>query len=190
VDVSVVGRHYVHALLAAAAVAEALGCELSTIASALSRARIAERQRVLEGPNERLIIDDAWNASQPSMLAALDVLASVPRRHVAVLGEMLELGAGAEAAHRAVGRRAAEVAEALVTVGEGGLTMADEARRAGLASDAVIAVNNATDVPGVLRNILRSGDAVLVKGSRGLRLERTVEWLLDDDTAGSGDARE
>jgi UDP-N-acetylmuramoyl-tripeptide--D-alanyl-D-alanine ligase len=180
IETRVVGRHFLHALLAAAAVAEALEVSPARIAAALGRVRIGERQRFLQGPAGRLIIDDAWNASLPSMLAALDVLAAVPRRRVAVLGEMLELGPESEAAHRAVGRRAGEVVAALVAVGRGGATIAEEARRAGLPREAARAVPGPSAVPDVAPALLRPGDGVLVKGSRGLHLEETVRWLLDE----------
>lgn len=183
VETPIVGRHFVHALLAAAAVAAALGMAPAPIAAALGRVRIGERQRLVAGPRERLIIDDSWNASLPSMLAALDVLAAVPRRHVAVLGEMLELGAASEEAHRAVGRRAGGVAQALVTVGAGGEIMAQEARRAGLPAEAVLSVPSRAEAPAALERVLHPGDAVLVKGSRGLRLEETVRWLLNEPLA-------
>jgi UDP-N-acetylmuramoyl-tripeptide--D-alanyl-D-alanine ligase len=177
VRTAIVGVHFVHALLAAAAVAEQFGLSHPDIAEALGGVCLGERQRLLPGPQGRLIIDDSWNASVPSMMAALNVLAQIPRRRVAVLGEMLELGAGSEDAHRAVGRRAGEVLEALVAVGQGGQLMADEARR-GLPGDAVVTVLNPKDVLGAVGPLLRHGDAVLVKGSRGLRLEEVVAWLM------------
>lgn len=178
IESAIVGRHFVHALLAAAAVAATLGCPLEAIATALARVSLGERQRFLEGPQHRLIIDDSWNASVPSMLAALDVLAAVPRRRVAVLGEMLELGPQSEQAHRTVGRRAGEVLHALVTVGQAGLLIAEEARLAGLPGEVVASVASAAEVPLALEPLLRRGDGVLVKGSRGLHLEGAVQWLL------------
>ncbi len=179
VTTPLVGRHFVHALLAAAAVAEAYGIAWDEIADALPAVRIGERQRVVEAPHDRLVIDDSWNASEPSMLAALDVLASVPRRHIAVLGEMLELGEHAERAHRSVGRRAGQVVDGLVTVGAGGAIIAEEVRRAGRPGAVISVVERPEDVTSALESLLRDGDAVLVKGSRGLRLERTIDWLLE-----------
>ncbi len=192
VTTGIVGRHFLYALLAAAAVADVFGVPRDRIAAALGRVRIGERQRLLDGPDDRLIIDDAWNASLPSMLAALDVLASVPRRRVAVLGEMLELGAESEAAHRTVGRRVRAVADALVAVGTGGATIADEARRAGMPAGAVAVVAATAEVDAALAPLLRSGDVVLVKGSRALRLEDVVEGLRGAghvDGAGVGTER-
>ncbi len=179
VETALVGRHVLYALLAASAVADALGVPFDRIAAALGAVRLAERQRFIDAPEGRLVIDDAWNASPPSMLAALDVLARAPRRRVAVLGEMRELGAESESGHRAVGRRAGEVLHALVAVGPGGVIMAEEARRAGLPEEAMAVVADGGEVPAVLATLLRHGDAVLVKGSRALRLEDTVQWLIN-----------
>lgn len=181
VESPVVGRHFIHALLAAAAVGDVMGVPRESLAALLAGARITERQRFLRGPRDLLIIDDSWNASEPSMLAALGVLATVRRRRVAVLGEMLELGETSDAAHRAVGRRAAAVVQALVAVGAGGKIMAEEARHAGRgAGITVVAVDSGAEATGALRALLRPGDVVLVKGSRGLHLEETAQWLTSD----------
>jgi len=180
IETTVVGRHVVYALLAAAAVAAALDVPRETIASALHNVRIDERQRILRGRDDLLVIDDAWNASLPSMLAALDVLAAIPRRRVAVLGEMRELGAESAAAHRAVGRRAGAAAQALVAIGAEGALLAEEAVHAGMRGADVRLVASAAEAPAALEALLRPGDAVLVKGSRALRLEETVQWLVGD----------
>jgi UDP-N-acetylmuramoyl-tripeptide--D-alanyl-D-alanine ligase len=75
------------------------------------------------------------------------------------------------------------VAQALVTVGAGGEIMAQEAQRAGLPAEAVLSVPSRAEAPAALERVLRPGDAVLVKGSRGLRLEETVRWLLNEQLA-------
>jgi UDP-N-acetylmuramoyl-tripeptide--D-alanyl-D-alanine ligase len=77
-----------------------------------------------------------------------------------------------------VGRRAGEVVAALVAVGRGGATIAEEARRAGMPCEAVTAVASAAEVPRVAPALLCPGDGILVKGSRGLHLEETVRWLV------------
>ena len=187
IETAVVGRHFIHALLAAAAVGAALGVSRDEIAAALHNVRIDERQRFLRGRDGVLIIDDAWNASLPSMLAALDVLAAVPRRRVAVLGGMRELGAESEAAHRQVGRRAGAVARSLVAVGAEGALIAEEAVRAGLPRAQVRLVASTAEAPAALRAALRPGDVVLVKGSRALHLEDTVQWLVGDDDPSPSD---
>jgi len=181
VETAVVGRHFIYALLAAAATGAALGVPHDLIVESLHNVRIDERQRFLRGRDDLLVIDDAWNASLPSMLAALDVLAAVPRRRVAVLGGMRELGAESEAAHRQVGQRVGAVARSLVAVGVEGALIAEEAVRAGLPREDIRLVASTAEAPDALRAALRPGDVVLVKGSRALHLEDTVQWLVGDD---------
>ncbi len=183
VETSVVGRHFVHALLAAAAAGAELGVPRDIIIAALRDMKIGERQRFHDGRDGLLVIDDSWNASPPSMLAALDVLAAVPRRRVAVLGGMRELGAESEAAHRQVGRRAGAVAHELVAVGPEAAALAEEALAAGMRREAVHLVATTAEAPAALRASLQPGDAVLVKGSRALCLEDTVRWLLGGEPA-------
>jgi UDP-N-acetylmuramoyl-tripeptide--D-alanyl-D-alanine ligase len=124
------------------------------------------------------------------MLAALEVLASLPGRPVAVLGEMLELGAAHDDGHRAVGEAAAGVVGELVVVGEGAAAIAAGARGAGLAPRAVHAVPDRAAALECLAGILRPGDVVLVKASRGAALESIVEALRAGVPGGSRPARD
>ena len=180
------GRHLVPHALAAAAVAERFGVPLEEVERALGAgSRAPHRMAVVEAAGGYTIIDDSYNASPVSMLAALDFLAETPvephGRRLAVLGDMLELGPGEAEAHRRIGARAAEVVDALVAVGRRGRWIADAARAAGLADvleaegaeDAVVAVEGVL-VPG-------PGDFLLVKASRGIELDRVVDALGGGD---------
>ena len=125
-----------------------------------------------------LVIDDAYNASPGSMEASLEVLGSEPdRRRVAVLGDMLELGDEAVAAHRRVGAVAAVTADLLVAVGEYAEEMVSAARDAGMATGQAIAV---PDVEAALAAVEAElpGALVLVKASRGAALDRVVDRLV------------
>jgi UDP-N-acetylmuramoyl-tripeptide--D-alanyl-D-alanine ligase len=108
------------------------------------------------------------------MLAALELLATLPGRHVAVLGEMLELGDAHERGHVEVGEAAARQADLVVVVGA---SAAGIARGAASLGEAVVAVADREAALAVLRERLRSGDSVLVKASRGVALEWIVESL-------------
>ena len=168
------GRHHAYALLAAAATLEAAGVPVEQIAPALAAVpALTIRQRILRGTDERLIIDDTYNASPLSMLAALDLLAtqSAPRR-VAILADMLELGEIAVESHRKVGVHAARCADLVIGVGP----LAQEIVTAAGAKGQWFA-DKATLCP-ALDTILKREDAVLVKGSRGMALEEVVGWLL------------
>ncbi|HSP54175.1 MAG TPA: UDP-N-acetylmuramoyl-tripeptide--D-alanyl-D-alanine ligase, partial [Dehalococcoidia bacterium] len=111
------GRHHVYAALAAAAVALNEGMSLDEFTLALSEARPDLRLTPRPGPNGSLIIDDSYNASPASMLAALDLLSECPGRRIAVLGDMRELGAASDAGHLAVGRHTVGRCDVLIVVG-------------------------------------------------------------------------
>ncbi len=168
------GRHNVYNALAAAAVGLALGMELPEVAAALAEARPKERLRVVPGPRGSTIIDDSYNASPPSVLAALDLLAELEGRRLALLGDMLELGSYEEAGHRLVGERAGRLLDVLVAVGERARLLA-EAARGGKAQ--VVMARNKEEATEILRRELGPGDYLLVKGSRALALEEVVEAL-------------
>ena len=112
-----------------------------------------------------------------SVIAALNLLSELEGRRVAVLGDMLELGSYEEIGHRLVGRRAADVAQVLVTVGRRARLIAEEARDAGLDPAAVIELDDSQQVLELLRDLISPGDVVLLKGSRGMRLDRLVPAL-------------
>jgi UDP-N-acetylmuramoyl-tripeptide--D-alanyl-D-alanine ligase len=171
------GRHAVHNALAAAAVGGAAGIDLEAIATGLAVESEAAHRGELIRLGDVTIVDDSYNAAPASMLAALDVLAGLPGRRIAVLGEMLELGLESEAGHLEVGRAAGRVADLLVVVGEDAEGIADGAIEAGLEPDRILVVDDAEGAHDVLRPRLVPGDVVLVKASRGIALERLVAAL-------------
>ena len=123
------------------------------------------------------LIDDSYNASPASSLAALNLLAELMGRKIAVLGDMLELGSYEEEGHRKVGRRAAEVVDKLVTVGELGATIGREAIAVGMnESDVLFARDNEQAVQSLL-DLVSSGDLILVKGSRATHMDDIVAEL-------------
>ena len=177
------GRHLVLHALAAATVADHLGVPPDEVAAALAAGSHADhRMAVVEAMAGATVIDDSYNASPVSVAAALEFLGESPlapgRARYAVLGDMLELGPDEEQLHREMGAVAAGVADALVAVGARGRWIAEGARAAGMrrvtevddADEAVRAVERDL-APGV-------GDIVLVKGSRGIELDRLVAALI------------
>jgi len=172
VSTPALGRHGVHNGLAAAAVGVAAGLDLDRIASGLRHGWRAEhRDQIVRMPG-LTVLDDTYNASPASMLAALELLSTLPGRHVAVLGEMLELGEAHERGHRDVGAAAAQVVDQLVVVGEGAAGIAAGAATLG---EGVVLVPDREAALAVLRHRLRPGDTLLVKASRGAALE----WVVD-----------
>jgi UDP-N-acetylmuramoyl-tripeptide--D-alanyl-D-alanine ligase len=124
-----------------------------------------------------LLLDDTYNAAPTSVIAALNLLDDLDGRKIAVLGDMLELGEFEERGHRMVGARAAQVVDLLITVGERAKWIAAEARTARLSESQVVVLETSDDVIEYLGDKVGEGDVVLVKGSRGMRLDRIVTAL-------------
>jgi UDP-N-acetylmuramoyl-tripeptide--D-alanyl-D-alanine ligase len=173
------GRHSVHNALAAAAVGLAAGMTHEQVAHGLGRDSSAPHRSVLLQAGEWRILDDSYNAAPDSVAAALDLLHTLPGRRVAVLGEMLELGDASLDAHREVGRRAAQVADRLVVVGDGAAGIAEGAGAAGMEEHRLVVTTDRDDALRHLLEILRPGDVVLVKASRGVALDVLVDGLVD-----------
>jgi UDP-N-acetylmuramoyl-tripeptide--D-alanyl-D-alanine ligase len=179
VSTPVLGRHGVHNGLAAAAVGLAAGCTFDEIAAGLAAGWSAPHRDRLVRAGDVTILDDSYNASPGSVLAALDLLATLPAsRRVAVLGEMLELGDAHESGHREVGLAAAGVVGLLIVVGAGADALADGAIEGGAHADRVLRADDAEAALEILRPRLRAGDTILVKGSRGIALDGLVERLV------------
>lgn len=175
------GRHSVHASLAAAAVGLVEGQSWAEIIGGLKDLAELEVLRlvVVPGINGSTLLDDTYNASPASMLAALNLLADLPGRHVAVLGDMLELGDYTLKGHQIVARRAVEVCELLVTVGELGQLIAREALISGFDRARLFATTDREAAIAWLREHLQPNDMVLIKASRGLRLDEVTSALLE-----------
>jgi UDP-N-acetylmuramoyl-tripeptide--D-alanyl-D-alanine ligase len=181
VDTPLAGRGNLENLLAAVAVATTLGVPLEQAAERASTLRAARhRGDVLRLGGGVVVIDDVYNSNPRALRMALDTLAeSGAGRRVAVLGEMLELGTTSEALHRACGEAvAAAGVKALVTVGgDPARQLGEAARLVGLADEAVHHVADASAAAELVPSVVRPGDTVLVKGSRGVGLERVVDRL-------------
>lgn len=180
VRVPLLGRHSVHTALRAAAVGLVEGLSWEEIVSGLQDTGAQLRLVVVRAQGGATLLDDTYNASPASTLAALNLLADLDvngGRRIAVLGDMLELGSYEEMGHRLVGARAADVVDHLITVGDRALWIAEEAIACGLPKanvDTVATVQAAIDQ---LRLLLGPGDVVLVKGSRAGRLDQIVSAL-------------
>src|SRR3989441_6755902 len=176
------GQHSISNALAAAAVALEFEFDAAAVASALHGfIPPSRRMNIVTGRNGATVIDDTYNASPGSMQAALEVLGLAPRGslRVAVLGDMLELGDHAERAHEEIGSLAAKTADILIAVGEYAPRMVQSARRAGLPPDRALVVEGADEAVAALTPWLNAQTQVLVKASRGMRLERVVEQIRE-----------
>jgi UDP-N-acetylmuramoyl-tripeptide--D-alanyl-D-alanine ligase len=187
VDIPFIGSHAPRLVLTAFAVGLAMGIELSEMASVALDRSLQVRMRLVRGPNEALIIDDTYNSSGLAVRSGLDLLADAgATRKVAVLGDMLELGALAESEHRGIGRRAGEILDVLITYGNLASLIADEAHVGALELGRTLRITQFRSderdaVVEMMRTDLRGGDVVLVKGSRALRMEEFVAAVCSDE---------
>jgi alanine racemase len=179
------GQHQLYAALAAVAAGLVLNVPLDEALAALAAARpLRGRLNPLPGINGSLILDDTFNASPASTLAALDVLQAFGNRpsggsrRFAVLGDLLELGSFEAEAYAQVGRQVAQAADFLVTRGDGARRIAEGAQAAGLPAGQVLVTYTNSDAVRGLKSRLQPGDTVLVKGAMELRMEQVVAGLL------------
>ncbi|HYQ81690.1 MAG TPA: UDP-N-acetylmuramoyl-tripeptide--D-alanyl-D-alanine ligase [Anaeromyxobacteraceae bacterium] len=183
VRLPLVGEHNALNAAAAAAAAVALGCNDREIARGLSAVRpVGRRLRLETLPSGVFLVDDCYNANPLSMGAALATLsalsASRDGRPVAVLGDMLELGPAEGESHRELGAAAARTGLAwLAAFGPRSRATFEAARAGGMADGAAFHTADVAALTDFVKERLRPGDVLLVKGSRGMKLERLVEAL-------------
>jgi UDP-N-acetylmuramoyl-tripeptide--D-alanyl-D-alanine ligase len=175
--VPLIGRHSVHTVLRATAVSLVEGLSWEEISRGLRSEHTQLRLVAVKASSGAMILDDTYNASPKSMLADLNLLEEMEGRKVAVLGDMLELGRYEDQGHQKVGIRAAEVADVLVTVGERAVTIAKSAEKIGLDSSRIHSYQNSLEATEFLQEFLSDGDVVLIKGSRGMRMDKIVAAL-------------
>ncbi len=187
VRVPLLGRHSVHTALAATAVGLAEGLSWDEILRGLQD--VSAQLRLIAAPAENgaTILDDTYNASPASSLAALNLLADLSGRKIAVLGDMLELGEMELQGHQVVGGRAAQVVDLLIVVGGRGKWIGVAARDAGLAEDKIFFADSNARAVEILRQVTRAGDMILVKGSRGAKMEEIVSPLTRSTENGAAE---
>lgn len=181
VTLSVPGRHNVANALAAAAAAVAMKVDGDTIAKGLSLFKtIRGRMELFRLANGASLIEDSYNANPASMRAALAALNDLEGkgRRIAVLGDMLELGEETEALHKELGLEAAGQVDVLLLLGEMAAKVAAGAREGGLDESRLHMVENAEAACRWLRSGLQPEDRILIKGSRGMRMEKISAALL------------
>ena len=178
IHIPMIGRHSVETALRAVAVGLVEGLHWQEILHGLQQGNSQLRLVAVRSETGAVLLDDTYNASPESMLASLNLLSEIEgQRKIAVLGDMLELGPYEEQGHEIVGMRAAQVAEILVTLGPRAHIYAKAARRAGLKPSHVFEFEENAGLIDWLRNNLSQKDAVLLKGSHGLRMDRILAEL-------------
>ncbi len=176
VSLRTLGRHNVSNALAAIAVGVQSGMTLAECAAAVGELRAGDRRGQILTWRGATIINDSYNSNPRALDAMVDALLSVPaRRHIVIAGEMLELGPEAAALHAACGSRMAEQKVSFVVGVRGHAESMTKAVLKG--GGAAIFVSSAEDAGAWMQANLREGDAVLVKASRGVKLERSLAGL-------------
>lgn len=186
---NVLGRGQIYATLAAVAVGLRFGFNLVEMSETISRFQaLPGRMKLINGIKKSLIIDDSFNSNPSSALAALEVLRKLDvARKIAVLGDMLELGEYCESTHREVGRQAPKSADLLLTYGSSrSKIIFQQAQDSGMEKDKAFHFEDINELIKSLREIIKNGDIVLIKGSRAMRMERIVKEII----AESGTAEE
>lgn len=169
-----------YAVLAGIAVGRVFGVLLKDMASALAKFKtLPQRLELLAGVKNSIIIDDSYNSSPLACEAALEVLAKFKKnRRLAVLGSMLELGVNTESAHRLIGRQAAKIADILFLVGDEMVFAKAEAEKSRKKSGQdLFWFDDSAAAAKKVEQILQPGDVVLIKGSRGVKMEVVVEEI-------------
>jgi UDP-N-acetylmuramoyl-tripeptide--D-alanyl-D-alanine ligase len=178
--VPLLGRHSVHTALRAALVGLVEGLDWEEIIIGLQTMPDTAQLRLVAvaGPNGSTILDDTYNASPVSTIAALNLLDDlVGARKIAVLGDMLELGSFEEEGHRKVGCRAAAVVDLLIVIGSRAHWIAAEARACGLNPSAILELENNQAAAAYLEKSLQAADVALIKGSNSQRLDEIISAL-------------
>lgn len=180
-SIPLAGRHNVSNALAALAAGFVLGCTPQEMQAGLRTLTPTKMRYEVHEIGARRFINDAYNASPSSMCAAIETTASLYHgRRIAVLGDMLELGAAAEEAHREIGKRVAELGfAALVTYGEQARWMHKAAEAAGCS--VCYHAESHEAAAKYLREMLVDGDTVLFKGSRGMKMEQIIALLTEEE---------
>ncbi|MCK4507051.1 MAG: UDP-N-acetylmuramoyl-tripeptide--D-alanyl-D-alanine ligase [Desulfuromonadales bacterium] len=186
------GRHNVSNALGAAAAATVLGIRLQEIATGLEAFKPCPgRMELLELPGDIVVLEDSYNANPLSVHAALDALHDLGSlgRRIAVLADMLELGPTAPELHYQIGTIAAERTDWLFTYGALAAEIIRGATDAGLSTDKVFVADSHDELAARLLEVLQDGDRVLIKGSRGMRMEKITAALRisKQKTAVNGD---
>jgi UDP-N-acetylmuramoyl-tripeptide--D-alanyl-D-alanine ligase len=180
VQLNYLGHHNVVNALGAAALALGTGVRLGAIRRGLQTARPFSMRMQIEEWNGIGIINDAYNANPASMKAALQTLVEIDchGNRIAVLGDMFELGKQSTKEHRQLGKTAAGVnIDALYLLGKLAVEVRKGAVLAGMGTEKIIIGKDHADLASQLRNRLKSGDWLLFKGSRGMRMERVLHEL-------------
>ncbi len=180
VHLPVLGEHQISNALASVAAVWQIDQDITMIKEGLKKVKLEKMRMQIISIGGVMVINDAYNANPKSMCAALDTLQKLPSKgkKIAVLADMLELGESSIRMHRNIGKIAADCGLShLITIGNMAKYIAQEAKQNGFNSKNIYACDENNEVQDILNKVIQSGDLVLFKGSRKMKLETIVESL-------------
>ncbi len=179
----VFGKNHIYASLGALALCSGLKLNMLDAVNRLKNYDVPPgRMRILKGINGAFIIDDTYNSSPFACESGLKTLGEVKNigRKIAVLGDMLELGKHTKQAHENIGKVAKENVDVLIVVGQRAEAIMSSAMESGMSDENIFDFSNSYDAGQFLKTFVKKNDLVFIKGSQGMRMERSVEAILED----------
>ncbi|MDO8240922.1 MAG: UDP-N-acetylmuramoyl-tripeptide--D-alanyl-D-alanine ligase [Candidatus Moranbacteria bacterium] len=180
---NILAKHQIYAVLAAIAVGDGFGINLVEAGAALENFSLpVGRMNLLSGLKNTHIIDDTYNSSPTSALAALEALGEIKAtRKIAVLGDMLELGEESENGHKSLGKKFAQIKGSIfLAVGNRMKQTGKELEKNNFPTKNIFYFDSPDEAGKKLQEIMQAGDLILVKGSQGMRMEKVVEEVMAD----------
>jgi UDP-N-acetylmuramoyl-tripeptide--D-alanyl-D-alanine ligase len=177
---NIFGTHYMSSILAALACAGEIGCDLLQSIKHISNFKTPPgRLNLIRGINNSLIIDDSYNSSPVAMSAAMDVISEIEaKRKILIAGDMLELGRYTVEEHKKVGEKAKDIFDIIITVGPRAKVIAETALLNKVNKKNIYILDNHEQVSLLLKDFIKEGDVILVKGSQSVRLEKVTESIM------------
>jgi len=174
------GRGQIYSTLSAVAVGIHFGFNLVEMSEILSSYQpLPGRMKMIKGINESLIIDDTFNSNPNSALSALKTIEKLEApRKIAVLGDMLELGEQCEAGHKEVGKAVPMSVDFLFTYGAKSEIIGRQAQKSGMKEENIFYFESMEELTELLKNTIRIGDVILIKGSRAMHMEKIVKEIM------------
>lgn len=172
-----VGEHNIYNAMSAILVGMSLNLTIDEIKDGLKNFTATKMRLDIVKTDKMTIINDTYNASPESMNAALKILKRYKERRVAILGDMFEMGEVSEYGHRIVGKEASKSVDILITIGKDSKFISDEAKENGLEEKYIYYFESKEEALKEIDDIIKEKDIVLVKASRGMKLEEIVEHL-------------
>ena len=171
------GYHNIYNAMAAIAVGKEYGLTYSDIRSGLMKFKNEKFRLDISKTSGLTIINDAYNASPDSMKSSLSILGDFKGRKIAVLGDMLEMGDFSEQAHLEIGRAVPGNAEFLICCGNEAVNIAKGANEAGMPFSSINQFENSDMAGPFLAELVKKGDVILIKGSRGMKMENVIKYI-------------